>query len=237
MSPLVFLPGFDGAAELRREFVDALREHHEVRAVTYPRLPLGTLDRYREHAMGHAPVDWRPILIAESFSGLVATRWAALDPRVRALVLCGSFARNPVGFAAGLGAALPALVKRGPALLGPFATASGDAARMRWSAALSQAMDELPAAVVAERLRLIAGEDIGPGLAALDIPVIVVQFEDDQVIGAAARAHLETVCHNARVLRLPGPHFALETRPRECAEAIGAVIRQLPDRRPDTGDP
>lgn len=153
MSPLVFLPGFDGAAELRREFVDALREHHEVRAVTYPRLPLGTLDRYREHAMGHAPVHWRPILIAESFSGLVATRWAALDPRVRALVLCGSFARNPVGFAAGLGAALPALVKRGPALFGPFATASGDAARMRWSAALSQAMDQLPAAVVAERPR------------------------------------------------------------------------------------
>ena len=58
-----------------------------------------------------------------------------------------------------------------------------------------------------------------------------MQFEDDRVIGAAARVHLETVCHNARVLRLPGPHFAIETRPRECAEAIGAVIRQLPERK------
>lgn len=230
MTPIVFLPGFDGAGELRREFTDALREHHDVRAVSYPHVALGTLDRYREHAMAHAPVDWRPILVAESFSGLVATRWAALDSRVRALVLCGSFARNPVGFAAGLGAAFPAMVKRGPMVFAPFAAASGDAARVRWSAALAKAMSELPPAVVAERLRLIAAEDIGPTLRALDIPVLLVQFDDDEVIGGRARAHLETVCHNAQVLRLPGPHFSIETRPRESAAAIGARIRQLPDR-------
>lgn len=228
MSPVVFLPGFDGAAELRRPFVDALREHHEVLAVSYPRLPLGTLDRYREHAMGHVPVDWRPIVVAESFSGLVATRWAGMDPRVRGLVLCGSFARNPVGFAAALGATLPSLVKRGTALFGPFAAASGDPARKRWSVALARAMEELPTEVIAERLRLIATEDIGAELGALAIPLILVQFDDDQVIGASARAHLETVCHNAQVLRLPGPHFAIETRPRECAAAIAERIRQIP---------
>jgi hypothetical protein len=231
MSPLVFLPGFDGAAGLRREFVEALGEHHEVRAVSYPREPLGSLDRYREHAMGHAPVDWRPVLVAESFSGLVATRWAAVDSRVRALVLCASFARNPVGFAASFGAAWPGLAKLGPALFGPLAALSGDPARGRWAAGLARAMDELPAEVVAERLRLIASEDIGPALGALAVPVILVQFDGDRVIGAGARAHLEGVCHNAQVLRLPGPHFAIETRPRECAAAIGARIRQLPDRK------
>jgi hypothetical protein len=61
--------------------------------------------------------------------------------------------------------------------------------------------------------------------------VLLVQFDGDRVIGAAARAHLESVCHNAQVLRLPGPHFAIETRPRECAEAIGHRIRMLPARR------
>jgi pimeloyl-ACP methyl ester carboxylesterase len=231
MSRIVFLPGFDGAAELRGEFVAGLRARHEVRAVSYPRAPLGTLDRYREHAMGHAPVDWEPVLVAESFSGLVATRWASVDPRVRALVLCAAFARNPVGLAADMGAAFPALVKRGPALFVPFANASGEPARQRWSAGLAQAMDRLPDEVVAERLRLIAAEDMGPALGALRIPVVVVHFDGDRVIGAAARAHLEAVCHNAHVLRLPGPHFALETRPKECAEAIGARIGELVDRK------
>lgn len=231
MIPIVFLPGFDGDAALRGEFVDALRPHHPVHAVSYPLQALGSLQRYRDHAMAEVPVDWRPVLLAESFSGLVAARWAAMDSRVAAVVLCGSFARNPVGLAASLGASLPSLVKRGPALFAPIANASGDAARMRWSAALAQAMAALPEAVVSERLRLIAAEDVGATLQSLTVPLVLVQFEGDQVIGRGARAHLEAVCHNARVLRLPGPHFALETRPRECAAAIGACIRELSPRQ------
>lgn len=225
MSQIVFLPGFDGELELRREFLDALGKRHQVRGVSYPPRALGTLDEYRVHAMAHAPVDWRPVLVAESFSGLVAARWAAVDSRVQALVLCGAFARNPVGHAASLGASLPSLAKLGPLLLGPMARLSGDPKRRRWGAALSEALGSLPDAVVAERLRLIAREDVGPLLAGLAIPVVLVQFDADLVIGPLARAHLESVCHNAHVLRLPGPHFALETRPADCAQAIDEHLR------------
>jgi pimeloyl-ACP methyl ester carboxylesterase len=221
MSGIVFLPGFDGDASLRAEFVEALRAAHEVRAVSYPSRALGSLDAYRVHAMGEAPVDWKPVLVAESFGGLVAARWAALDARVRALVLCGSFARNPVGLAAALGASWPGMVKLGPLFTNPIAHASGDPRRRRWAEGFGRALGALPDEVIAERLRLIAAEDVGPALAALRIPVVVVQFDGDLVIGPGARAHLERVCHNPHVLRLPGPHFALETRPAECARAIG----------------
>jgi pimeloyl-ACP methyl ester carboxylesterase len=81
--------------------------------------------------------------------------------------------------------------------------------------------------VIAERLRLIAGEDTAATLRTLCVPILVVQFEGDLVIGAPARDHLESVCHNAQVLRLPGPHFAIEVRPQECADAIGRRIREL----------
>jgi hypothetical protein len=49
----------------------------------------------------------------------------------------------------------------------------------------------------------------------------------DQVVGRVARKGLEAVCHNAQIVRFPGPHFALELRPRECAEAIGTRIRSI----------
>jgi pimeloyl-[acyl-carrier protein] methyl ester esterase len=225
MSQVVFLPGFDGEIELRREFLDALAARHEIRAVSYPKRVLGTLDEYRVHAMAHAPVEWKPVLVAESFSGLVAARWASVDSRVQALVLCAAFARNPAGFAASLGASLPSLVKLGPALFGPMARLSGDPKRQRWGAGLSGALESLPPEVVAERLRLVAGEDVGPLLAALAIPIVIVQFDADLVVGRLAGAHLESVCHNAHVLRLPGPHFALETRPAECALAIDQHLR------------
>ena len=220
MSRIVLLPGFDGDASLRAEFTAELARRHEVRAISYPNRPLGSLDQYRVHAMGELPVDWRPVLLAESFGGLVATRWAALDARVEALVLCGSFARNPVGAAAALGASWPGLVKLGPLFTSPIAHASGDPRRRRWTEGLTRTLAELRPDVVAERLRLIAAEDVAPALRGLRIPVIVVHFEGDLVIGAGAREHLVAACHEPHVMRLPGPHFALETRPVETARAI-----------------
>jgi len=227
MTPIVFLPGFDGDARLRQDFVDELGLHHRVRSVSYPNRTLGTLDAYRSHAMGVVPVDWEPFLVAESFGGLIAARWAGVDSRVKGIVLCGAFARNPVSFAAGLGASMPGLVKLTPWLSAPFARASGDPLRVRWSADFTRSLASLDDAVIAERLRLIAGEDVGPLLESLRVPVILVRFEADQVVGSAAQAHLESVCHNAEVLRLPGPHFAIETKPRACAQAIGERIRAL----------
>ena len=227
MSPLVFLPGFDGDARLRQDFVDELGRVHRIRAVSYPNRKLGTLDGYRAHAMAMVPVDWEPFLVAESFGGLVAARWASVDPRVKGVVLCAAFARNPVSVAASLGASLPSMVKLAPWLSAPLARASGDPMRARWSSGFTRSLGALDNEVVAERLRLISTEDVGPLLGGLRVPVIVVQFESDQVVGAASRAHLESVCHNARVLRLPGPHFAIETKPRECAQAIGETIRAL----------
>ena len=224
MSQIVFLPGFDGDAELRREFLDALAVNHQVRAVSYPNRALGSLDAYREHAMGEMPVDWGPVVVAESFSGLVAARWAAMDSRVRALILCGSFVRNPVGPAAAVGASLPAFVKLGQVLMGPMAWASGDARRLRWGAGLARALSGLGDDVVAERLRLIASEDVGAHLGQLRIPTIVVHFTSDSVIGPLARAQLESACRNPRVVRVEGPHFAIATRPRECAAAITAIL-------------
>lgn len=225
MSPIVFLPGFDGVAALREDFLGRLRGGFEVRAVTYPNRRLGSLDGYLQHAMAQAPVDWRPVVVAESFSGLVAARWAAIDPRVEALVLCGAFARNPMGLLTHWGASLPGVVRWGPTLLPP--TASASPLRERWARGFRSALRGLAADVVAERLELIATEDAGPSLAALAIPVVLVQFQGDEAIRKPARDHLEAVCHNAQVLRLPGPHFAIESRPGDCAAAIAEVLNEL----------
>ena len=139
-------------------------------------------------------------------------------------MLCGAFARNPVGHAASLGVILPGLVKLGPAFMSPMSWASGDERRARWGAGLSRALSGLDDDVIAERLRIVATEDVGPQLQALRIPIVVVHFDSDVVIGPIARSHLESVCHEPIVLRLEGPHFALETRPMECAAAIGAAF-------------
>jgi pimeloyl-ACP methyl ester carboxylesterase len=217
---IIFLPGFDGVAELRAEFVAALAAHYPSRAIGYPNEVLGSLNGYARHAAKQVGPASRPVLIAESFSGLVAARWAAQDPHVAGLVLCGAFARSPVPWA-GLGASMPAMAQFvGANFLNPMSFALRDPARRRWSDALSAALRSMRQDVIAERLRLIATEDVGNELSALRIPIVVAHFEEDVVIGPGARSQLERVCHNAEVVRVPGPHFAIETRPRESAAAL-----------------
>jgi pimeloyl-ACP methyl ester carboxylesterase len=217
---IVFLPGFDGVAELREPFVRALGAQHPARALGYPNQALGTLNGYVRFVASQVAPESRPVLVAESFSGLVAARWAAQDPHVAGLVLCGAFARSPVPWAA-IGASMPAMAQfLGANFLSPMAFASHDAARKRWSEALAAAVRKMRREVIAERLRIIAIEDVSRDLMGLRIPIAIAHFDDDLVIGAGARGQLESVCRNAGVVRVPGPHFAIETRPRESAQAL-----------------
>lgn len=221
---IVFLPGFDGVAELRDEFIKELSRHHPARAVGYPNRKLESLDGYSRHVAQQVARDARPVVIAESFSGLVAARWAATDPRVVALALCGAFARSPSRWSA-LGASLPSTTRfLAASFMNPFGFVSKDPGRREWSQGLSSAIASLDREVIRERLHLVASEDASGDLAALGIPIVIVQFESDLVIGRAASGHLESVCHNAKVVRIPGPHFAIETRPRQSAQAIAVHL-------------
>jgi pimeloyl-ACP methyl ester carboxylesterase len=224
---IVFMPGFDGVAELRDEFVAELGAIAPARAIGYPNRTFETLNGYARFAASQVSAESRPVLIAESFSGLVAARWAAQDPHVAGLVFCGAFAKSPVPWAA-IGASWPGMAQFfGANYVNPMAYISGDAARRRWSQALSTAIASLRKDVVAERLRIIALEDVTADLQSLRIPMLIAQFQDDIVIGAEAHAVLAAACAEARVVRLPGPHFAIETKPRETAAALRGALAEF----------
>jgi pimeloyl-ACP methyl ester carboxylesterase len=227
MIEIVFLPGIDGAAQIREPFLEALREFHPTRGVSYPNRAMGSLDDYWRFAANEVSPGTRCILVAESFSGLVAARWAARDPQVEAIVLCGSFARNPVHWAASIGASLPGVVKMATSVFAPIVFAMGGSAGRGWERDLSRALHALDSGVISERLQLVANEDVTEELRALRIPVVLVQFDDDLMVGSHARRELEEVCPNAQVVRFPGPHFAIEAAPLECARAIGTHIRSF----------
>jgi pimeloyl-ACP methyl ester carboxylesterase len=224
---LIFLPGFDGRADLRAEFIAALAERHRARGLSYPNATLETLSGYARHVAALVPSTSRPVLIAESFSGLVAAQWAARDPHVAGLVLCGAFARNPIPWTM-LGATLPSMAQFfGAHLLAPWGMSARDEMRRKWSQGLSEAVAALERGVIAERLRIIAEEDVSRQLSSLRIPVILVHFDHDLVIGASSRRVLEAACPGAAIVKVHGPHFAIETRPRESAAAILEQVTPL----------
>jgi len=224
---IVFMPGFDGVGELRREFVEALAGIAPASAISYPNRALESLAGYARFASSQVSAESRPVLVAESFSGLVAARWAAQDPHVAAIVLCGAFSRNPIPWS-GVAASMPATAQfLGANLVNPMTYFSGDPARRRWSQALKTAMRSLHKDVVAERLRIIAASDVSAELHSLRIPLVVVQFEEDLVIDPDSRAALVAACFEPRVVNVAGPHYAIEVRPRESAAALRPHLTAL----------
>jgi pimeloyl-ACP methyl ester carboxylesterase len=164
------MPGFDGVGELRREFVEALASIAPARAIDYPNRTLESLSGYARYASSQVSPQSRPVLVAESFSGLVATRWAAHDPHVAAIVLCGAFASNPNPLS-DLAASWPGTAKfLGASIMSPVTLLSRDPARRRWSQALRTAVGSLDKNVIAERLKIIATEDVSAELRGLRIP-------------------------------------------------------------------
>ena len=224
---IIFMPGFDGVVELRSDFVQHLAAIAPSRGIGYPNRKLDTLNGYARYVSDQVAPESRPVLVAESFSGLVAARWASQDPHVAAIVLCGAFARNPSTWSQ-MAASFPATTQFLGATFGnPMSYLSGDPARRRWSNALSTAVGSLRKDVLAERLRLIATEDVGPELQGLRIPVVLAQYQEDLVIDESARAALEAACVEPRVVKIKGPHYAIETQPRLAADALRPQIAAL----------
>src|SRR5262249_40627769 len=96
MVALILLPGMDGTAKLREEFVAALGPTIEATAIPCPtEQPLG-YPELESLVRSSLPVDRPYVLLGESFSGPIAISIAgSCPPGLRAIVLCGSFVRNP----------------------------------------------------------------------------------------------------------------------------------------------
>jgi len=97
---LAILPGLDGGARLRADFVAAVAPAFEqIIIVEYPESgpqDLGTLEHVARIAL---PVDRPFVLLGESFSGPISLRIAGAPPHnLRALVLSTTFARRPTRF-------------------------------------------------------------------------------------------------------------------------------------------
>jgi pimeloyl-[acyl-carrier protein] methyl ester esterase len=95
---LVVLPGLDGAATLLSEFKSAaLASFSSVTAISYPLDKALNYAELESIARSALPKDKPFVLLGESFSGPIALSIAVNPPPgLVGLVLCATFAKNPV---------------------------------------------------------------------------------------------------------------------------------------------
>lgn len=228
MTPLVYLPGLDGSAELL--FLQEERLGERFRIVKVPWRTEGPFEHEDLvsdvlETMDREGIS-RATVLAESFGGTVGLLLALTHPeRIERLVLFNTFAYYPNRplirwgrFLAGLGH--PDLVQALRMLIDtPVLALEGveKPARKRF---LEVAYGQpLPAYV--RRLELVEAFDVRDRLREIDVPTLVVASENDRVVWSDAGRLLAERIPNARLRILPHQgHAALLTPAVSLAEIL-----------------
>ncbi len=97
MITLLLLPGMDGTGDLFEPFAAALGSEFTVKVVRYPASePLGYVELEAFARDRSFPAEGPFVILGESFSGPIAISLAAsCSSRLKAVILCCSFVRNP----------------------------------------------------------------------------------------------------------------------------------------------
>jgi pimeloyl-ACP methyl ester carboxylesterase len=224
---LVLLPGLDGTGRLLRGFREAIGPHAASILVSYP------ADRALDYTALEALVRSRLprrkpfVLLGESFSGPIAIAIAASRPvGLRGLILACSFARNPIPTLAPLAPLIWLLPIRWapPALLawptlGRFATPA-------LLSELRETLSQLPASVIAARLRAVLEVDVSALLAQVGVPILYLRACEDRLVPPSASGQFAAV-PRARIAEIEGPHFLLQACPAGTSEEVARFLREI----------
>src|SRR5262245_8170858 len=117
---LVVLPGLDGTGKLLAPFMEALPREAQAMVIAYPPDRILSLLEHAKWVSDHLP-SGESVLLAESFSGLVALTLLATAPsRLRSIIFVGAFAEPPKPFLSRMGPILPrpgSLIKTMPSFM------------------------------------------------------------------------------------------------------------------------
>lgn len=225
MTTLVLLPGMDGTGIAFRPFLAALDPALKVVVVSYPPDQALGYDALLEVARRALPADDDVVVLGESFSGPIAIALAAEGlPRLRGLVLCATFARNPRPRATVLGrimarvplplTALPGLSR---VLLGRF-----DSPALR--RLLAESLAAVSPAVMRFRAHAVMAVDMSDRLRAVTVPVLYLRGREDHVVPEAAARWVQSLVPHVQMTAFDGPHGLLQSLPDDTARAMEAFV-------------
>ncbi len=225
MVALVLLPGLDGTGLLFADFAASFAPEVKIIVASYPTdTPLG-YSELEFVARSFLPQDQPFFLLAESFSGQIGISIAASSPPgLLGLVLCCSFARNPVPMLA----LLQPLVSAFPIsaipirllgffLLGRFSSSS-------LLDALAKSLALVSTATLSTRVRAVLAVDVSPSLHRVQVPVLYLRASEDRVVYRSSSDLIASLAPQTKVVEFTAPHFLLQVLPSPVASEVAEFM-------------
>jgi pimeloyl-[acyl-carrier protein] methyl ester esterase len=229
MVALVVLPGMDGTAMPRADFAAALGPGIEPRVISYPPDPALGYGELEALVRASLPADRPYILLGESFSGPIAISIAASrPPNLVGLVLCVTFARNPLPVVG----SMPWLLPLTPFGLAPMRVISalllGRFATTPLIKALRVTFDEVSTQTFKARLGAVARADMRPALTNVHVPVLYLRATEDRLVPRHCADGIARLATQTRIVDIEAPHTLLQVAPAAAAAAVKAFVATLP---------
>lgn len=226
---LVLLPGMDGTGALFQALIAALNGRFELQVLSYPSdPPLGY--KALEALVAEALPKNRPfVLLGESFSGPIAVALAASNnPRLKGLVLCCTFVRNPRP-RWGAWSFLLNLMPRIQPPIGPISRMLlGAYSTTALRQTLAQAVAQVPPRVMLARLKAVAAVDVRQQLVASRVPLLYLRAGQDALVPASAAELIAYLRPDAQIVSINGPHCLLQAAPAAAAQPLMQFLQSLP---------
>jgi pimeloyl-ACP methyl ester carboxylesterase len=225
---LVLLPGMDGTGDLFDAFIAKLGPTVRTQVVRFPADQGLGYARLAELARLQLPNEGDIVLLGESFSGPIAVSLAAgCGARLKGLVLCCSFVRNPrpglSGWRALIGVlpiGLVPMAAMNHVLLGRFTTAE-----LRQS--LGDAVSKVSVSALRARMRAVMTVDVRAEFARVDVPVLYLRAPRDRLVPAAAGDLARQVLPRTRVVDVDAPHCMLQAAAADAARHVAGFLHEL----------
>jgi pimeloyl-ACP methyl ester carboxylesterase len=229
MPTLLLMPGLDGTGLLFERFVSALPPNLRTLVIEYPE-GVEPLEEYAAVVAGKLP-GGRVVLLAESFSGMVALclfrTHQVLAERVIFVASFGSAPRRYLKTLLPLFSAVAWLTPLIPSVAWRFCClgAAATAADIAW---LKGVLARVNPSVVAHRLKLVASAEMAEA-PRIGVPAHYLQAEGDRLVPHSAAERLRGLFSHFTLLRVPGPHFLLQASPTECARLVAGIVLDAPE--------
>lgn len=220
---LILLPGLDGTGLLFANLINQLEEDFEVTSISYPSKSQCSLDDLAEIVKNQMPDPRNSVLLAESFSGLVAlTLLEKLPVSPKGIIFGMCFVEPPFQ-------ALLRVTSKFPITQIPWGCIPdaiyrrfclGNLANKEQLENLKNVLSQVDPAAIFQRLRLIETFRIPKNSKNLEIPCLYIQATKDRLITNKSSIWFSQNFENFFLIEIPGPHFLFQSHVEQCAKSI-----------------
>lgn len=229
---LVLLPGMDGTGKLFRGMTQTIPTDWPYRVISYPSERVMSYDQILQLVEDELASETQIILLAESFSGPVALRFAAKHSlRVVAVVLCASFVSPP------LPSWLRVIIGRWLFSMAPPRLAlrrlllGADAPDALLHEVRSVIRTVAPA-VMASRVKDVLRLDCRDVLRACTAPLMYLAGAQDVLVKQPSINVIKDIRPDVRIYSIDGPHLLLQREPAKAWAQIEAFLNEVASRCP-----